>query len=84
MVLQRRLDARGNADALAQTPQGDNKATIMQFRGLEEGLNGALIGTLDEITERIEALNKGGVDYILLTNAGNGLDDLQVISKEFL
>jgi len=29
MVLQRRLDVRGNADALAQTPQADNKATIM-------------------------------------------------------
>jgi len=51
---------------------------------LEEGLNGALIDTLDEITERIEALKKSGVDYLLLTNAGNGHDDLQVISKEFL
>lgn len=82
-IIERRLAARGNADALAQTPDGDNRASIMSFRGVEEALEGALIGTLDEILARIDVMAKGGVDYILLTNAGNGMKDLEVLAKEF-
>jgi alkanesulfonate monooxygenase SsuD/methylene tetrahydromethanopterin reductase-like flavin-dependent oxidoreductase (luciferase family) len=81
-VIERRLNARGNADKLAQKPDGNNKASIMSFRGAEEALEGALIGTLDEILARLDVLEKGGIDYLLLTNAGNGMDDLRVISKE--
>jgi alkanesulfonate monooxygenase SsuD/methylene tetrahydromethanopterin reductase-like flavin-dependent oxidoreductase (luciferase family) len=83
-VLERRLNARGNADKLAQTPDGKNQATIMQFRGIEEGLEGALIGTRDEVVARIKEMEAGGIDYILLTNAGNGLDDLKILSKELM
>jgi len=82
-VIERRTQARKAADALAQTPEGDNKASIMSFRGPEEAHEGALIGTLDEIADRLKVMEDGGIDYVLLTNAGKGLEDLRTFSKEF-
>lgn len=83
-TIARRTKARDLVDALAETPAGDNSASIMQFKGPEEAIDGALIGTLDEIHDRLNAIREGGIDYVLLSNAGGGLEDLRVFSKEFI
>ncbi len=83
-VIARRTKARGLVDALADTPDGDNKASIMRFKGPEEAIDGALIGTLDEIHARVEAIQAGGIDYVLLSNAGGGVEALRIFSREFI
>ena len=58
-ALERRLAAQQRQHALAQTPTGDNKASIMSFAdttGANE--DSALYGTPDEICRKIEALEK--------------------------
>src|SRR6202789_2170265 len=64
-ALARRLAAQQRQHALAQTPGGDNKASIMSFAdttGANE--NSALYGTPDEICRKIEALERLGVRYL--------------------
>ena len=56
----------------------------MQFKGPEEAIDGALIGTLDEIHSRIETIRAGGIDYVLLSNAGGGVAGLRTFSREFI
>ena len=69
---------------MAETPDGDNKASIMHFKGPEEAIDGALIGTLDEIHARVDAIRTGGIDYILLSNAGGGVEGLRTFPREFI
>ena len=83
-VIERRTKSRGLVDELAQTPEGDNSASIMQFKGPEEAIDGALIGTLDEIQERLDAIRAGGIEYVLLSNAGGGTEGIRTFSREFL
>ncbi len=83
-AIERRTRSRGLVDELAQTPDRDNQASIMHFKGPEEALDGALIGTLDEIHERIEAIRAGGIDYVLLSNQGGGIEGLRRFSRAFL
>lgn len=83
-VIERRTKARGLVDELAQTPEDDNSASIMQFKGPGEAIDGALIGTLEEIHSRLEAIQAGGIDYILLSNAGGGIDGLRTFAREFI
>jgi len=83
-VIERRTKSRGLVDELAQTPKGDNSASIMQFKGPEEAIDGALIGTLDEVQERLDAIRAGGIEYVLLSSAGGGIEGLRTFSREFL
>ena len=81
-AIERRMKARAKVDALSQRPDGENKSSIMIHKGDEEALDGALIGTIDEIVERIHKLEAGGINYILLVDAGGGLEGLRRFSKD--
>jgi alkanesulfonate monooxygenase SsuD/methylene tetrahydromethanopterin reductase-like flavin-dependent oxidoreductase (luciferase family) len=84
-ALERRLAAQQRQHALAQTPTGDNKASIMSFAdttGANE--NSALYGTPDEICRKIEALAKLGVRYLLLTGGGAARDNLRRFAREVM
>ena len=41
----RRTKTRGPVEALAETPDGDNKASIINFKVSEEAIDGELIGS---------------------------------------
>ena len=43
---------------------------------------GALIGTVDEIVERLHQLKDGGISYILLVDAGGGIEGLRKFVKD--
>jgi hypothetical protein len=45
-------------------------------------LQGALIGTVDEIVERLYQLKEGGINYILLVDAGGGIEGLRKFAKD--
>jgi alkanesulfonate monooxygenase SsuD/methylene tetrahydromethanopterin reductase-like flavin-dependent oxidoreductase (luciferase family) len=84
-ALERRREAQRRTHALAQTPGGDNKASIMSFAdtgGANE--DSALYGTPDEICRKIEALEKTGVRYLLLTGSGAGRDHLRRFAGEVM
>ena len=61
-VIARRTKTRGLVDALAETPDGKDKASIMHFKGPKEAIDGALIGALEKIHARVDAIRQGGVE----------------------
>ena len=83
-AIERRMNARAKIDALSQRPDGQNKASIMLHKGAEEALDGALIGTIDEIVRRLHELKAGGINYILLVDAGGGIEGLKIFSKDII
>ena len=83
-VIARRTKARNFVDQLAEKPDGDNAASIMQFKGPEKAIDGVLIGTLNEIAERLEVIRQGGIEYLLLSNAGGGAASLRQFSEAFI
>lgn len=56
----------------------------MQFKGPEEAVDGALIGTLDEIADRLEVIRQGGIEYVQLSNVGGGKAGLRQFSEAFI
>ena len=60
-VITRRTKTRGLVDALAETPDGGDKARIMHFKGPEEAIDGALIGSVKKIHAWVDAIREGGV-----------------------
>jgi alkanesulfonate monooxygenase SsuD/methylene tetrahydromethanopterin reductase-like flavin-dependent oxidoreductase (luciferase family) len=44
----------------------------------------ALIGTPEEIVERIERLRTGGVEYVLLIDVGGSLSALRTFAREVM
>lgn len=83
-IIEKRMIARSKVDELSQRPDGQNTSSIMTFKGPDEALNGALIGTEDEINDRLEVLKENGVGYILLVDAGGGLKHLEKFAKSIM
>ena len=84
-ALERRLAAQRRTHAIAQTPTGDNKASIMSFDDTREANEAsALYGTPDEICRKIEQLEAMGVRYLLLTGGGTGRENLRRFAHEVM
>ena len=83
-IIQKRLKARENVDKLSQRPDGNNKSSIMAHKGTDEAYNGALIGTKEEIIDRLHELSEGGVNYILLVDNGGGSKGLDRFANEII
>ena len=83
-VIEKRLKARENVDKLSQRPDGNNTSSIMVYKGTDEAYNGALIGTKEEIIDRIHALKDGGINYILLVDNGSGIKGLDKFANEIM
>ena len=83
-AIERRMNARAKVDKLSQRPDGKNTSSIMIHKGSDEALEGALIGTIDEIVQRIHELKSGGVAYILLVDAGGGIEGLRNFANPVL
>ena len=83
-IIEKRMEARSKVDKLSERPDGNNKSSIMSFKGPEEAINGALIGTEDEIHNRLNELKKIGIGYILLVDAGGGLKHLEKFAKKIM
>jgi alkanesulfonate monooxygenase SsuD/methylene tetrahydromethanopterin reductase-like flavin-dependent oxidoreductase (luciferase family) len=73
-ALERRADNLKNIGELARRP-GSTEALID---------DGALIGTPDEIIEKLQRLAEGGVEYVLLTNAVVTRESLLEFSQEIM
>jgi alkanesulfonate monooxygenase SsuD/methylene tetrahydromethanopterin reductase-like flavin-dependent oxidoreductase (luciferase family) len=70
-ALETRLMARRRMERLAQRPDGQNQASMMSYADtLEAAEAGALYGTPDEISAKLQALHDVGARYVLLNSAG--------------
>ena len=83
-VIEKRMIARSKVDKLSERPDGRNESSIMSFKGPDEALNGALIGTKEEIHERLRMLKNNGVGYLLLVHAGGGIEHLRLFAKKIM
>ena len=83
-VIEKRMEARSKVDKLSERPDRKNNSSIMSFKGPDEALNGALIGTEDEIHERLINLKENGVGYLLLVDAGGGINHLRYFAKKIM
>ena len=83
-VIEKRMMARSKVDQLSERPDGKNQSSIMSFKGPDEALNGALIGTEEEIHERLKKLRDNGIGYLLLVDAGGGIDHLRLFAKKIM
>ena len=83
-VIEKRMIARSKVDKLSERPDGRNESSIMSFKGPDEALNGALIGTKEEIHERLRMLKNNGVGYLLLVDAGGGIEHLRLFAKKIM
>jgi alkanesulfonate monooxygenase SsuD/methylene tetrahydromethanopterin reductase-like flavin-dependent oxidoreductase (luciferase family) len=83
-AVEARVAARLRVDALAQRPDGQNKASIMSYAHTPETAEAsALYGTPDEIAAKLETLRSYGVEYLLVNSAG-GLKSLRRFAKELI
>ena len=83
-ALEARLAARKRTEALAQRPDGQNKASIMSYAStLEAAEAGTLYGSPDEIAEKLQLLRDMGAEYVLLNSVG-GLKTLRRFAREVM
>jgi alkanesulfonate monooxygenase SsuD/methylene tetrahydromethanopterin reductase-like flavin-dependent oxidoreductase (luciferase family) len=84
-ALERRLVAQRRLTAISQTPDGNNKASIMAFSDTREASEeSALYGTPDQIAAKLEKLNALGVEYVLLNGGGPARDNLRRFAREVM
>jgi alkanesulfonate monooxygenase SsuD/methylene tetrahydromethanopterin reductase-like flavin-dependent oxidoreductase (luciferase family) len=84
-AIERRLEAQRRLNALAQRPDGQNKSSLIAYSDTKEASDeSALYGTPDEIAEKLEALRKAGVAYVLLNGAGASRESLRRFAREVM
>jgi len=83
-ALERRRQGHMRINRLAQRPGGDTRNRIKSEAALHhEADNSIIIGTSDEIIDRIAALRRGGVEYMIL-NFGGSRDNIRRFAGEIM
>jgi len=83
-ALEQRLAGHRRISALAQRPDGQNKASFFSHGDtLEAAEAGALYGAPDEIAERLLRLRDLGTEYVLFNSAG-GIESLRGFARELM
>jgi alkanesulfonate monooxygenase SsuD/methylene tetrahydromethanopterin reductase-like flavin-dependent oxidoreductase (luciferase family) len=84
-ALDRRLMAQRRLHTISQTPDNNNKASIMAFSDTREASEeSALYGNPDQICRKIEKLRDMGVEYLLLNGGGTSRDNLRRFAREVM
>ena len=83
-AIEARLAARKRTEALAQRPDGQNKASIMSYAStIEAAEAGTLYGSPDEIAAKLQMLRDMGAEYVLLNSVG-GIKTLRRFARELM
>jgi alkanesulfonate monooxygenase SsuD/methylene tetrahydromethanopterin reductase-like flavin-dependent oxidoreductase (luciferase family) len=84
-ALDRRMQGHMRINRLAQRPDGEDRHD--RFKPVEEiraeSDESALFGTPDQIARKLEALHKGGVDYVMI-NFGGSRDNMRRFAREIM
>lgn len=83
-ALETRMAGRRRVARLAQHPEGKNTGSVRSYDdSRESAAAGALYGTPDQISDKLQALRNVGAEYVLLNSQG-GLASLRHFSQEVL
>lgn len=83
-ALEQRLQGHRRISALAQRPDGQNRASFFSHGDtLEAAEAGALFGTADQIRAKLRALHEAGAEYVLINSAG-GIESLRRFAEEIM
>jgi alkanesulfonate monooxygenase SsuD/methylene tetrahydromethanopterin reductase-like flavin-dependent oxidoreductase (luciferase family) len=83
-AVERRLAATRRMSSLAQTPQGDNRSSMMSFADTREASElSALFGTPEEIARKLSVLQDAGIANILLNGPGSP-DQLRRFARDVM
>ncbi len=84
-ALDRRLAGQARTHDLAQTPGGDNKASIMSYDDTREANEAStLFGTPDEISAKLERLRAMGVRYLLLNGGATTRENIRRFARDVM
>jgi probable F420-dependent oxidoreductase len=84
-ALDQRLEAQKRTHALAQSPDGSNKSSMMTFADLRVASDeSALFGTPDEIAEKLDRLRDLGVRHLLINNPNQARDSLRRFARDLM
>jgi probable F420-dependent oxidoreductase len=84
-ALDQRLEAQKRTHALAQSPDGSNKSSMMTFADLRAASDeSALFGTPDEIAEKLDRLRDLGVRHLLINNPNQARDSLRRFARDLM
>ena len=85
IAITRRMEAVGRMNRLAQTADGSYVSSMASDPDLRKAAeHGTLIGTPEEIIERIRQLRNGGVEYILLAGVQSSPDLMRAFASEVM
>ncbi len=84
-ALERRYQGHMRINALARRPEGEERA---RFKSHEEearyeSAESALFGTPDEIVRKLEALRRGGVEYVII-NFGGSRENIRRFARDIM
>ena len=84
-ALHRRMTAQRRLHTVSQTPDNNNKASILAFSDtFEANEEATLFGTPDQICRKLEKLQSQGVEYVLMNGGGTSRTNLQRFAKEVM
>jgi alkanesulfonate monooxygenase SsuD/methylene tetrahydromethanopterin reductase-like flavin-dependent oxidoreductase (luciferase family) len=83
-ALERRFQGHMRINALAKRPDGDARARFKSDAEVRhESDESALFGTPDEIMRKLERLQKGGVQYVII-NFGGSRENIRRFAREIM
>jgi alkanesulfonate monooxygenase SsuD/methylene tetrahydromethanopterin reductase-like flavin-dependent oxidoreductase (luciferase family) len=84
-AIEARLANQTRLAKLAQTPDGNNKSSLLSFdRTLDAAAESAMFGTPDEISEKLAKFRAAGVEHILLNGPAGSRENLQAFAREVM
>ena len=84
-ALERRYQGHMRINALAKRPDGDTRERFKhdEAEARYESAESALFGSPDEIVEKLERLQKGGVEYVII-NFGGSRDNIRRFARDIM
>jgi alkanesulfonate monooxygenase SsuD/methylene tetrahydromethanopterin reductase-like flavin-dependent oxidoreductase (luciferase family) len=84
-ALERRYQGHMRINALARQPQGETRTRYIlhEEEARHESAESALFGTPDEIMGKLERLQKGGVEYVII-NFGGSRENIRRFARDIM
>src|SRR5467141_3662136 len=85
-AIERRYQGHMRVNALARRPEGETRARYIlddEKEARHESAESALFGTPDEIMRKLETLQQGGVEYVII-NFGGSREQIRRFAREIM
>jgi alkanesulfonate monooxygenase SsuD/methylene tetrahydromethanopterin reductase-like flavin-dependent oxidoreductase (luciferase family) len=84
-ALERRYQGHMRINALARRPEGETRSRYIldEKEARHESAESALFGTPDEVMRKLESLQKGGVEYVII-NFGGSRENIRRFARDIM